>query len=406
MANTVTPTVIYRHRYVITDVALTAGKTYTIDPEHIGTIQLQYDYLNRRLPIIKITVSLTEAESKALYDNLDTAKMSIEVLDKYIDSNDDVINSKIYIHDTFDIIPATGADEYTGDSTSQYDTGDPAFSITSLYLVKNERIQWMDKEIATIFSKTDKAGALVSLFSMRGIPSKTCIITPPKTNSTIDRLVIPLGDLIGNVDTINKQYGLWSSSAIIFDDYTYLYCIDRSNPNIILTRATDYDTVVFLVPSSDNEGFAATGSSDDSKNRCHYVNLTVAPGVEDNSRTTTKTEFGTIASIDSNGVVSKTTVDKDSTKMKFVRANSDLTVSQYLNDKISSPVTVNITTTDESAWIFRPYKIYRFKIEESNALYDTLNGRVFRLSFVSTTLQKKSDYFTPYTVAQLSVVDG
>lgn len=156
MANTVTPTVIYRHRYIITDVALTAGKMYTIDPEHIGTIQLQYDYLNRRLPIIKITVSLTEAESKALYDNLDTAKMSIEVLDKYIDSNDDVINSKIYIHDTFDIIPATGADEYTGDSTSQYDTGDPAFSITSLYLVKTKEFNGWIKKLLPYLAKPIK----------------------------------------------------------------------------------------------------------------------------------------------------------------------------------------------------------------------------------------------------------
>ena len=406
MANTVTPTVIYRHRYIITDVTMTAGKAYIIDPDHIGSIQFQYDYLNRRLPVIKLSVSLTEAEAKALYDNLDTAKISIEILDKYLDSSDDVINSKIFVHDTFDIIPATGADEYTGDAASEFDTLDPLYNIMSLYLVKNERIQWLDKEIATIFSKTDKAGALVSLFSMRGIPSKTCIITPPKTNSTIDRLVLPLGNLVENVDTINKQYGLWPSSAVIFDDYTYIYCIDRNNPNIILPRATDYDTVVFMVPSSDNENLVATGSSDDSKNRCHYVNLPISPSIEDNSNTTTKTEFGTIASIDSNGTVVKTTVDENSPKMKFVRSRNDLTVSQYLNDRISSPITVNLVVTDESASIFKPYKIYRFKVEETNSMYETLNSKVFRLAFVSTTLKKKSDYFEPYTVVNLSVVDG
>ena len=125
MANTVTPTVIYRHRYNITNVTMTAGKAYAIDPDHIGSIQFQYDYLNRRLPVIKLSMSLTEAEAKALYNNLDTAKISIEILDKYLDSNDDVINSKIFVHDTFDIIPATGADEYTGNPASEFDTLDP-----------------------------------------------------------------------------------------------------------------------------------------------------------------------------------------------------------------------------------------------------------------------------------------
>ena len=161
-----------------------------------------------------------------------------------------------------------------------------------------------------------------------------------------------------------------------------------------------------MVPSSDNENLVATGSSDDSKNRCHYVNLPISPSIEDNSNTTTKTEFGTIASIDSNGTVVKTTVDENSPKMKFVRSRNDLTVSQYLNDRISSPITVNLVVTDESASIFKPYKIYRFKVEETNSMYETLNSKVFRLAFVSTTLKKKSDYFEPYTVANLSVVDS
>src|SRR5699024_9604344 len=106
------------------------------------------------------------------------------------------------------------------------------------------------KKIATIFKNTDKAAAIQSLFSMRDIPPKTCVISPPVSNDIIDNLVLPLGDLVENLDMLNMQYGLWSSTTIVFDDYTYLYCIDRNNPNVILSRATDFDTIMFKIPKS------------------------------------------------------------------------------------------------------------------------------------------------------------
>ena len=398
-------TEILRHRYAITEFTMTMGTEHEIDPAHIGSIQFEYDYLRRRLPIIKVSISLTDEQVRSMYENKDTAKVSIEILDNALDDTDNIISSVPLIHDTYDIIPATGSDDYTGEKYTDSLEEDPNFTVMSIYLIKNERIQWLDKKIATIFKNTDKAAAIQSLFSMRDIPAKTCVITPPVTNDVIDSLVLPLGDLVENIDTLNTQYGLWSSTTIIFDDYTYLYCIDRNNPNVILSRSTDFDTIMFKVPSDENAMLVAYGSGDDAVNRCHYVNLAISPSIEDNTNTTTKMEFGTITSIDSDGKVKKYTVDENSPKMKFVRATSDITINQFVNNKLANPVNVTITATDISVGIFRPYKNYRFDVEEVNTMYDTLANRVFRLSFCNITLTKKQNYFESLVNVQLSVVD-
>lgn len=399
-------TEILRHRYSFTSFTMTAGTEYNIDPAHIGAIQFEYDYLRRRLPIIKVTISLTDEQVRNMFDNEDTAKVSIEIIDNALDDAGNIISSTPFVHDTFDIIPATGSDDYTGETYTDALSEDPNFTVMCLYLVKNERIQWLDKKIATIFKNTDKAAAIQSLFSMRDIPPKTCVISPPVSNDIIDNLVLPLGDLVENLDMLNMQYGLWSSTTIIFDDYTYLYCIDRNNPNVILSRATDFDTIMFKVPKSDNAMLVAYGSGNDSVNRCHYVNLAIGPSIENNTNTTTKMEFGTITSIDSEGKVKKYTVDENSPKMKFVRATSDITIDQFVNNKLANPINVTVTATDISIGIFRPYKNYRFDIEEINTMHDALANKVFRVSFCTISLTKKQDYFESMVTMRLSVVDN
>lgn len=399
-------TEILRHRYSFTSFTMTAGTEYDIDPTHIGAIQFEYDYLRRRLPIIKVTISLTDEQVRNMFDNEDTAKVSIEIIDNALDDAGNIISSTPFVHDTFDIIPATGSDDYTGETYTDALSEDPNFTVMCLYLVKNERIQWLDKKIATIFKNTDKAAAIQSLFSMRDIPPKTCVISPPVSNDIIDNLVLPLGDLVENLDMLNMQYGLWSSTTIIFDDYTYLYCIDRNNPNVILSRATDFDTIMFKVPKSDNAMLVAYGSGNDSVNRCHYVNLAIGPSIENNTNTTTKMEFGTITSIDSDGKVKKYTVDENSPKMKFVRATSDITIDQFVNNKLANPINVTVTATDISIGIFRPYKNYRFDIEEINTMHDALANKVFRASFCTMSLTKKQDYFESMVTMRLSVVDN
>ena len=399
-------TEILRHRYSFTSFTMTAGTEYDIDPTHIGAIQFEYDYLRRRLPIIKVTISLTDEQVRNMFDNEDTAKVSIEIIDNALDDAGNIISSTPFVHDTFDIIPATGSDDYTGETYTDALSEDPNFTVMCLYLVKNERIQWLDKKIATIFKNTDKAAAIQSLFSMRDIPPKTCVISPPVSNDIIDNLVLPLGDLVENLDMLNMQYGLWSSTTIVFDDYTYLYCIDRNNPNVILSKATDFDTIMFKVPKSDNAMLVAHGSGNDSVNRCHYVNLAISPSIENNTNTTTKMEFGTITSIDSDGKVKKYTVDENSPKMKFVRATSDITIDQFVNNKLANPINVTVTATDISIGIFKPYKNYRFDIEEINTMHDALANKVFRVSFCTISLTKKQDYFESMVTMRLSVVDN
>ena len=163
---------------------------------------------------------------------------------------------------------------------------------------------------------------------------------------------------------------------------------------------------MFKVPKSDNAMLVAHGSGNDSVNRCHYVNLAISPSIENNTNTTTKMEFGTITSIDSDGKVKKYTVDENSPKMKFVRATSDITIDQFVNNKLANPINVTVTATDISIGIFKPYKNYRFDIEEINTMHDALANKVFRVSFCTISLTKKQDYFESMVTMRLSVVDN
>ena len=161
---------------------------------------------------------------------------------------------------------------------------------------------------------------------------------------------------------------------------------------------------MFKVPSNDNTLWIATGSGDDAKNKCHYVNIAYDPSVEDNTATTTQTEFGTLTSVDTNGTVKKYTVDANSPKIKVIRSTNDLSVDQYMS-QLANPIIVTLTATDCSLDIFKPYKNYWFDVEETNALYEKLASKVFRLQYLSSTLNKKQEYFEPTVVLRLSVVE-
>lgn len=398
-------TEIYRHWFYVESLILTVGDNYTLDPSVIGGVQFNYDYLQRRLPVIKIKLSMKNDLIKLLYDKQDAAKLAIEIVENTVDGNDNIINSKTFVKDTYDIVPLNSVDTYDTITTDDPNNEiDPKMDIITLYLIKNSRIQYMDKEISTVFANTDTAAAIQSLFTMREIPSKTCIITPPENNTEIDYMVLKLGSLVKNVDSLNSMYGIWSSPMIIFDDYQYIYCIDRNNPNIVLPKATDYDTVLLMVSNARDGMRVARGSGNSSENRTHYVNLASEPAVEDNSTTTTKTEFGTIAAINSDGTVKKVTVDENSPKMKFVRGRNDMTVDQYVNTHLRNPIVVTVTAELTALSIFKPYKTYRFDVDNASPTLSTLRGKDMRLRNIIMSLKRKQERLESNVVMQLSVV--
>lgn len=381
---------LYKYQYRIRDLVITTRNTYPLRDGSASYLSIQHDFINRRLPIIKINVELSKVVIADIYDNLDIAKLSFSLHEQQLDGDGKVINTILYLQHAFTIIPANDRSMYITDSDSVSNTLVDEMrnlQMFEMYLIDMTAVKWFTQQVCTIFTKTSKASALHALIQMRGIPSGITIATPPLDTVKVPNMVLPLGDLTGNIDTINKAYGLYSSYPIIYYDMINLYCIDKVDPNIIMPKTADYGTVTLLLRNSTSAEYQITGSYNDITNRIHYVNLNDIPTITNITKELTSTTFSTVTAVDSNGAVEKTTLDKNATALAYVYKYSEQTVNQVVSEVMTGP-SVTFSLSNVAASIFKPYKIFMFN---TDTIYSSLNlnNHIFRLRKMGLSITRE-----------------
>lgn len=99
------------------------------------------------------------------------------------------------------------------------------------------------------------------------------------------------------------------------------------------------------------------GSGIDQSSKTHYTNLQSAPTINDKTIQSTTSKFSTLATVDYNGNVSKTTLDANSTALIYETAHNSYTSDQIINEIMSGPV-LTISTYNAGISFMTPYKTY------------------------------------------------
>lgn len=386
---------IHQFSYKIKNVELTLDINYALKDTAPIYLNIISDYINRKMPVIQFGIQLDTQIIQKVYKYKDTAKIKLEIIE-YEYFNDELVASRRFLQHTFNIIPTREITSYvTASNIQAQEDMDPSSKIQAfeMYLVDMDFVNVFTKEISTIFRDCSKPSALECLFTMRDIPAKVVVATPPHDINIIKQIIIPIGDLVSNIDILNKSYGLYSSYPIIYYDLHYLYCIDRITPNIVIPSIVDFNAVTFIIKNSNDPEAKIPGGYNDLQSKTHYINLQGAPSIIDKSTQINSTQFATIQSIDTNGDISKVTLNDSSTKLNYIYKHNDLTIDQEINEKYRTDMIVSFIIADSPISIFRPYKTYRF-LPSSEHSELKLDNKEFRLSTTSFSMQRSGTDFT------------
>ena len=371
---------IYQYEYIPKDIVLTTDQNYPLKDGVINYIYIQHDYLSRRLPVIKIDIDMTSDLLASIYQNKDKAKLKLTIYERQKKHDGTVVGTKMYLQHTFSIIPLRDQTNYiTSLDTTTEEAVDRMryIQMFEAYLIDMDMVKWFTTRISNIFTECSKPAILHALFQMRNIPSKKLVATPPLDNTIIPTCIISMGDLIGNIELLNGQYGLYTSYPIIYSDIEYIYCVDKIKPNIVIPSATDYSNIQILIFNGDEPSRQVIGSCDDASTKTHFINIRTSPQINDYTDRSTATRFATIASIDKEGTVDRTTIGDDSTTLQYVWSENTFTVDQLINENMKGH-TVGIYAENIGVSFLKPYKTVTFA-PDTQFLDLKLTGHEYRI---------------------------
>lgn len=409
------------YRYRLNSLTLTFGKaTHAIKRNRMLGLTCINTYLrnnsigtnvSNRTPLCMLTLNLEAKLIKELFRNKDSSKAAIDIAEISLGKELNQIGADKFIQGTFDIIPVKSEDNYMlpeGETEKGSENIMTQLQVVHVYMYRKDVINYMNQEASFNLHNVSKAAALETAFRIRNIPPRTVIATPPQDNGSIVNCTVPMNTLIQNIDALNEYYGLYTCTPLIYWDFLFneAYCINRFEPNIKIDSKTSFDTVQFRMHKVTDPRAIGTGSLDSLSDKMHLVALNSVPIIHDVSKTVTYTKFSTITTVNTNtGKVTKETVDKDSTKNRYVVESSPFTKAQFINNELVPSQMVAISITDASLRIFRPYKTYRFDADPEYADLN-LTDRKFRIAYYGFELKSDGDQdFVPSAEISLYAVD-
>lgn len=386
----------HRYRYIPKDVVLTLDKNYEFRDGAVVYINLMFDYIGHRLPVIQMGIECDNETIAQIYKHQDIAQMKFCLDEHMLDENNNPQTITPYLRETLSLIPARDQNVYITNTDINVEQKVDNLRLVQLfefYLVDLEKVKWFDAERNFAVEKTTLPAMLQSIFINRGIPANTVVATPPMQDVELKKVVLPLGTMVNNIRALNSKYGLYDNNPIIFWDMKFMYCISKRDPNVVLKDEVrpyneDFGTVTFLCYNPDNSQHESQGSVDDSESSTHYINLNDAPRILDQTTKDTYTKTSTVVTVDKDGQVdTKTTLDEEATKVTYVYSENDLTKAQVINELINGP-TVSVVCKDISIKCLRPYKAYNFLLDTSYRNLK-LQGRTFRLVQFSHSIHRE-----------------
>lgn len=371
---------MFRYVYAVRNVEITLDKNYVFEDGTCLYLIIRHDYLNRRFPIIQMGIEMDAEMIQAFYENKDVAKLKLDIYEQQLDDSDKVVNTSLFMRHTFSCIAARDQSAYVAmpDSTAKASV-DIMKTIQrfELYLIDMDMVNIFSKQISMVLANVSKAAALQTMFDSRGIQPGVAIATPPLYDKVYQYVPLPLGDLVSNIDTFNRGYGLYDSYPVIYYDYQYIYCLNIIKPDIIIENASEFGNVTFILLNASNPEHNVVGSNTDMKTKTHYINLQNPPTISDTSEKDTSTKFSTLVAVDSGGSVNKSTVDSDATKVEFVRQYNELTRDQIVNQTLKGHI-LTVTTNSCCVSFLKPYKTYMFDADTQYSDKD-ISGHDYRL---------------------------
>lgn len=383
---------LYQYKYSIRNVIFTIdGKSYNVQDGAVNYLFIFHDYHNRRMPVIKMHIELDSNMIGLIYKHKDTAIVKFDMYEQAYRA-EQIVSTQLYMQHTFSIVMAKAQSEYitSSDITTERSVDDMRkLQLFEMYLVDLTAVNWFTKQLCGIYNKSSKAAVLHALFQQRDVPNNTLIMTPPLDDIQTDNIVLSLGDLIGNINMLNRRYGLYDTMPVVYYDMRYLYCINKYKPNIVLPGAEDFGAITVTIANPSSAERKVTGSFNDIASKTHFMNLTTEPTVFDDNDKATSAKFSTILTVDSSGKVDKATLNDNSAAMHYMYTygSNELGINQMINENINGH-RIKLHFLDCATAFIRPYKAVTFDVD-TQYMDLGLTGHEYRVSNWALSLTRE-----------------
>lgn len=407
---------MYKYKYRPKDVVLTInGENFEFKDGSVSYINFHHDYMKTHLPVIQMGLLMEVKLIRKFYDSKELVNLTFTINEEKYEEEEEGDSTKLklletveYMKHTFVVVQAFERTTYiTADEDDNTDVDQGEVTLDQkmeemrklqnfeMYLVDLESVNWFDQEYSDHLVDVSYEGMLQKLFMVREIPPDLGYATPPLQTGKLKDVSIPLGDLVSNVDHYNQKYGIYDCDPIIYYDLEYFYCISKTNPNIVAPSATDFGTICFTLYNPDKPEIRISGSYDDAENETHWVNLQTEPNIDDTRVRDVNAKMSTLASINAKGIVNKTTLDEEATRMQYIFAHHKYSEKQVLNENMTHGPAVHMTFENISVKFIRPYKNFKFETDTSYQSLD-LMGHIFRILSWNMSIQREGfdDYIT------------
>lgn len=344
------------------------NKVQDLKSASISHIIIDYDYINKNMPIIYCLMNIDLAMFKTIINNENNGKFLL-IIKKYEEGSS--IKST-YLKGQFKYFIPTDRNEWNTEFTNKSGnetSANAAYKSTVVGLMSEEIIDNNSKIFNGIYSNTTSA----SIVHMATKDMKI-IIEPFKRNYKLNQFIIPPMESINELlSFMNNYYPFYDTQYRYFIDFNQAYLIS-SNGNYVDNNDGDYKTINIDIQNR-IIGDLDKGMIKDTNHNAYYLSTYL-------THTFLKVNIylesilNTINTINDEGIKNEEELDllDDSIvkHYKYQRIRNVDTTTQLKNQIEDSIVKLSLSKTNIDTSIITPNKVYIVNNFEDNKQY---NGR-------------------------------
>lgn len=381
------------YRYNVELKYISNNKEINIETDLISSIVTDYDYENKNMPIIYLTVKLNKNLLDDMIINTDVNTMTLRITKLDVDAKNSI--NKDYIRDEFVYFlpsdPNYLKDIDNNDVTSK--TQEIYKSVT-IGLINMRLINNNKRLINDVFSAN-----MISIIHYYTNHMKM-LIEPLDYNQNYSYFIVPaMNSITRLIKYLNDYCVLYDTKYRFFMDFDKTYLISSSGKGIPCKDGS-YSSVIINIKNPATPEAQIRGLNIDHKNKAYTMDVDALNTNVKLNRTTEKM-FNSIIGVDSFGNVDNLKLKINNNKLSNDRPRIERIHNENLN-KIknlknateSTAAILNITKPEIDSSIFTINKEYNIN---NFAAYSKLNGK-FILSHKKEVFLQEDPYYISNTV--------
>ena len=368
------------YKYNINASLIIDDQSIEFNPNYIKYILIDSEYEEKYMPVIYISLSVTNSIYKKLVANEKNGKIFLNIT-RYNQYSQNKLY-RTYIKDQFSYVVSGNNPSYTEDLSSSSNS-DNTYSVITIALINMTIMNKIRTPMNGVFSKIDQYTLI-----MKALEGLNCVVCPPKYNPFYDTIMIPpltsKQKILYYLCELNPFY---DTNYMFFVDFDRAYLLDFSgdycnaNDGQKPTVLFDIDTVTSA--SSYFEGMEERESD-------YYINVNPANTNIGLNKKTDKIANQLIF-IDDDGAIEKVDIDVNSAaddsvvKQIFTRGEH---AKLYMNIMNSSSTEIELAKEGLDGRVISPNKQYLIR----NAKDPSVNGK-YTLMYKKEVIKNNSGTF-------------